>query len=37
MPSSNHGAIQANLIREFARNRDFRVHSELTSTFTASL
>ena len=30
MPSSNHGAIQANLIVEFARQRDFRVYSELT-------
>ncbi len=30
MPSLNHGAVQANLICEFARNRDLRVVSELT-------
>jgi Uma2 family endonuclease len=30
MPSSNHSAIQTNLISEFVRHRDFRVHSELT-------
>ncbi|MBI2949010.1 MAG: Uma2 family endonuclease, partial [Verrucomicrobia bacterium] len=30
MPSFNHGAIQANLIVEFARQRDFRVCSELS-------
>lgn len=30
MPSSNHGAIQANLIVEFARHRELRVYSELT-------
>src|SRR5947209_20628646 len=30
MPSLNHGSIQANLICEFARNREFRVVSELT-------
>lgn len=33
MPSSNHGAVQANLIAEFARQRDFRVYSELTLEF----
>ena len=33
MPSFNHGAIQANLIVEFARQRDFRVCSELTLEF----
>ncbi len=30
MPSSNHSAVQTNLILEFARHREFRVHSELT-------
>ena len=30
MPSYNHAAIQVNLITEFARNREFRVCSELT-------
>ena len=30
MPSLNHGAVQANLICEFARHREFRVVSELT-------
>jgi len=30
MPSFNHGAIQANLISEFAPQRDFRVCSELS-------
>jgi Uma2 family endonuclease len=30
MPSTNHGAIQANLIVEFARHREFRTLSELT-------
>ncbi len=30
MPSFNHGAIQANLIGEFIRQREFRVCSELT-------
>jgi len=30
MPSSNHSAIQMNLGAEFLRNRQFRVHSELT-------
>ena len=30
MPSRNHSAVQTNLISEFARQRDFRVHSELT-------
>lgn len=30
MPSFNHGAVQANLITEFARQREFRVCSELT-------
>jgi Uma2 family endonuclease len=30
MPSSNHSAIQTNLIGEFLRHREFRVHSELT-------
>ena len=29
-PSFNHGAIQANLISEFARQREFRVVSELS-------
>ena len=33
MPSFNHGAIQANLIVEFARQPDFRVCSELTLEF----
>lgn len=30
MPSKNHGIIQANLIVEFAKHREFRVISELT-------
>lgn len=30
MPSLNHGAVQANLIVEFAKHREFRVASELT-------
>src|SRR5262249_48345345 len=30
MPSFNHGAIQANLVAEFAQQRSFRVLSELT-------
>src|SRR2546422_11427748 len=30
MPSTNHSAIQINLGAEFIRNREFRVHSELT-------
>jgi len=30
MPSRNHSAIQTNLILEFARHGDFRIHSELT-------
>jgi Uma2 family endonuclease len=33
MPSFNHAAIQVNLIVEFARQRDFRVCSELTLEF----
>jgi Uma2 family endonuclease len=33
MPSYNHAAIQVNLITEFARNREFRVCSELTLEF----
>jgi hypothetical protein len=35
MPSLNHGAVQANLICEFARHRDFRVVSELTLALPA--
>src|SRR6185503_12839401 len=30
MPSTNHAVVQTNLIVEFARNRDYRVLSELT-------
>src|SRR5262245_3429476 len=30
MPSSNHAWVQANLIVEFAKSREYRVHSELT-------
>ena len=30
MPSFNHGAIQANLVGEFIRQREFRVCSELS-------
>lgn len=30
MPSSNHSWIQANLIGEFCKQRDYRIHSELT-------
>src|SRR5437667_1999273 len=30
MPSLNHSAVQTSLICEFSRQRDFRVHSELT-------
>ncbi len=30
MPSFNHGSVQANLIGEFTRQRNFRVVSELT-------
>lgn len=33
MPSSNHGAIQANLIVEFAQHQQFRVYSELNLEF----
>ncbi len=33
MPSFNHGAIQANLLVEFARQAEFRVVSELTLEF----
>lgn len=29
MPSANHGAIQANLIIEFAQHRQYRIYSEL--------
>ena len=30
MPSSNHSWVQANLIVEFAKHREYRIHSELT-------
>src|SRR6266700_2331388 len=30
MPSTNHSIAQTNLIVELARNREYRVHSELT-------
>ena len=33
MPSFNHAAVQTNLIAEFARQREFRVCSELTLEF----
>lgn len=33
MPSFNHGSIQANLIGEFLRNRNYRVVSELSLDF----
>src|SRR5882724_721203 len=33
MPSYNHSVAQANLIVEFAKNRDFRISSELTLEF----
>lgn len=33
MPSNNHGAIQANLIGEFLKHREFRVMSELSLRF----
>ena len=42
MPSSNHGAIQANLIGQFLSHQQFRVYSELNlelggSPFTPDL
>jgi len=36
MPSFNHGAIQTNLILEFAKDSQFRVVSELTLEFDES-
>ncbi len=30
MPSYNHSWVQSNLIGEFLKNRDYRIHSELT-------
>lgn len=33
MPSSNHGAVQANLIGEFLKHRDYRVYSESSLEF----
>ena len=33
LPSYNHGAVQANLIGEFIRQREFRAVSELTLEF----
>src|SRR5437870_11520975 len=33
MPSRNHAGIQVNLIVEFAKDREYRVYSELTLEF----